>query len=67
MCLYWCDKIKYIIYERKNVSMKDKKQIICPICGGIMEEYIYDYNTNPEERTDYKCSECGHKETKLNY
>lgn len=47
--------------------MKDKKQIICPICGGIMEEYIYDYNTNPEERTDYKCSECGHKETKLNY
>ena len=47
--------------------MSDKKEeMICPICGGVMEIYMFDYNTNPEERTDYKCPECGHRDVKIN-
>ena len=43
------------------------KTIKCPICGSDMIKYIYDYNTDSKEKTDYKCPECGHKKTIINY
>ena len=42
--------------------MKEQKDIKCSICGETMEEYLYDYNSNPEEKINYKCPECGHRE-----
>lgn len=45
--------------------MEVKKNIECPICGENMERYYFDYNTNEEERIDYKCPNCGHKKTIL--
>lgn len=44
--------------------MKEEKKIECPICGELMEEYLYDYN-NPEEKINYKCPNCGHRESVL--
>lgn len=45
--------------------MKKAKHLICPICGEKMNLYLFDYNTNRDERLDYKCDNCGHKETIL--
>lgn len=45
--------------------MKKDNYIKCPICGENMEKYIYDYNTNEDEKIDYKCLNCGHRETKI--
>lgn len=39
------------------------KSVLCPVCGFIMDKYIYDYNTDTSDKTDYKCPECGHKMT----
>ncbi|MBS4839404.1 MULTISPECIES: hypothetical protein [Clostridium] len=45
--------------------MEKEKSIECPICGEIMDKYIYDYNSDPEEKSNYKCPNCGHRECKL--
>ena len=42
------------------------KIIKCPVCGEVMLPCTYDYNTDTNEKTDYKCPECGHKKTILN-
>lgn len=55
--------IKY--KNREVMKMKEKKTIECPICGEIMEEYLYDYNSDPEEKVNYKCPNCGHRICKL--
>ncbi|MGG7176667.1 hypothetical protein ACQPU1_03665 [Clostridium paraputrificum] len=39
--------------------------IICPICGDLMEKYLFDYNTNNDEKINFSCPTCGHKLTKL--
>lgn len=45
--------------------MNNDKEIICPICGDNMEEYFYDYNSDPEEKINYKCPNCGHRECRI--
>ncbi|MEG2354019.1 MAG: hypothetical protein RSB70_05205 [Clostridium sp.] len=45
--------------------MKLKEDLKCPICEDLMEEYIYDYNNTPEEKINYKCPNCGHRDCKL--
>lgn len=45
--------------------MTDTFKIICPICGDIMTEYSYDYNTFSDEKINYTCSNCGHKESRI--
>ena len=45
--------------------MSKKDEVICPICGEKMEEYSYDYNTDTNEKIDYKCPNCGHRLCKL--
>lgn len=44
--------------------MKEEK-VICPICGEGMEEYYYDYNSDRDEKKDYKCPNCGHRLCKM--
>ena len=39
---------------------------VVPVCGEVMLPYTYEYNTDTNEKTDYKCPECGHKKTILN-
>ena len=41
--------------------MKEKKTMECPICGEIMEEYLFDYNSDSDEKINYKCPNCGHR------
>ena len=43
------------------IKMKEKKTMECPICGEIMEEYLFDYNSDPYEKINYKCPNCGHR------
>lgn len=45
--------------------MRKDSKIKCPVCEEYMDKYIYDYNTNEEEKVDYKCPNCGHKETRI--
>lgn len=45
--------------------MNRETEIKCPICEEKMEKYIYDYNTYEKEKIDYKCLNCGHKETRI--
>lgn len=45
--------------------MRKDNKIKCPICEEDMDKYIYDYNTNEEEKVDYKCANCGNKETRI--
>lgn len=45
--------------------MNKKEDVICPICGENMEEYNYDYNSDRNEKIDYKCPNCGHRLCKI--
>ena len=55
----------YTTEKEGKFTMKKNNEIKCPICEGSMDKYIYDYNTDEEEKNDYKCQNCGHKETMI--
>lgn len=37
----------------------------CPICSGLMKKDLYAYDNNQYGKTYYKCTDCGHKEVKI--
>ena len=47
------------------MKSENKNEIICPICGEIMNEYPYAYDNHQYEKLYFKCDVCGHKEVKI--
>ncbi|GAB6167783.1 hypothetical protein JCM1393_02430 [Clostridium carnis] len=41
--------------------MNNHEGIKCPICGEVMEEYVYAYDNKQYGNKYYKCKICGHK------
>lgn len=39
----------------------NKNNLICPICGEVMEKYDYAYDQNQFGKIYFKCNCCGHK------
>lgn len=56
---------KINIFRKAEFEMNKKEDVICPICGENMEEYNYDYNSDRNEKIDYKCPNCGHRLCKI--
>ena len=55
----------YLSEIMNKIGYEEEKKIECPICGEIMEKYLYDYDSSPEEKINYKCPNCGHRESIL--
>ena len=49
------------------MNSKNNEEVICPICGEIMDKYPYAYDNNQYGKLYYKCDVCGHKEVKIIY
>ena len=45
---------------------KERKKMICPICGEEMKEYDYAYDNKVYGKRYYKCEVCGHKMNTMN-